>query len=118
MIADADMDGSGKVDFGQFLPMNASSMGESDSGEEILKASRPFDDDETGKISSDNLERAAEEPGENAAAPSPQRSNEAAVLRGASRGAGGGRQGRRRRGGRGGVPPRDGEDLAVLRAPI
>ena len=65
MIADIDKDGSGNIDFEEFLTMMTAKMGERDSREEILKAFRLFDDDETGKISFKNLKRVAKELGEN-----------------------------------------------------
>ena len=65
MIADIDKDGSGTIDFEEFLQMMTAKMGERDSREEILKAFRLFDDDETGKISFKNLKRVAKELGEN-----------------------------------------------------
>jgi len=64
MIAELDKDGSGMVDFPEFLEMMTTKMGERDSKEEILKAFRLFDDDETGKISFKNLKRVAKELGE------------------------------------------------------
>ncbi|CAN0024138.1 unnamed protein product [Ectocarpus fasciculatus] len=65
MISDIDKDGSGTIDFQEFLEMMTSKMSEKDSREEILKAFRLFDDDETGKISFRNLKRVAKELGEN-----------------------------------------------------
>ena len=65
MIADVDKDGSGTIDFEEFLSMMTTKMGERDSKEEMLKAFRLFDDDETGKISFKNLKRVAKELGEN-----------------------------------------------------
>lgn len=64
MIAEIDKDGSGTVNFDEFLDMMTVKMGERDSREEILKAFRLFDDDETGKISFRNLKRVAKELGE------------------------------------------------------
>ena len=69
MIADIDKDGSGTVDFEEFLSMMTSKMGERDSREEILKAFKLFDDDNTGKISFKNLKRVAKELGENIVPP-------------------------------------------------
>jgi len=65
MIADIDKDGNGTIDFEEFLTMMTAKMGERDSREEIMKAFRLFDDDETGKISFKNLKRVAKELGEN-----------------------------------------------------
>lgn len=65
MIADIDNDGSGTIDFDEFLQMMTAKMSEKDSREEILKAFRLFDDDETGKITFNNLKRVAKELGEN-----------------------------------------------------
>jgi len=65
MVADIDKDGSGTIDFEEFLAMMTVKMSERDSREEIMKAFRLFDDDETGKISFKNLKRVAKELGEN-----------------------------------------------------
>ena len=65
MVTDVDNDGSGTIEFNEFLGMMTAKMGERDSREEILKAFRLFDDDETGKISFKNLKRVAKELGEN-----------------------------------------------------
>ena len=65
MIADIDKDGSGTIDFEEFLTMMTAKMGERDSREEIMKAFRLFDDDETNTISFKNLKRVAKELGEN-----------------------------------------------------
>merc|ERR1719454_604870 len=64
MINDIDKDGSGTIDFNEFLQMMTAKMSERDSTEEILKAFRLFDDDETGFITLKNLRRIAKEIGE------------------------------------------------------
>eukprot|EP00916_Digyalum_oweni_P009466 GHVL01015981.1.p1 GENE.GHVL01015981.1~~GHVL01015981.1.p1 ORF type:complete len:173 (+),score=46.31 GHVL01015981.1:56-574(+) len=65
MISDVDKDGSGTIEFSDFLEMMTQKMSERDPREEIAKAFRLFDDDETGKISFKNLKRVAKELGEN-----------------------------------------------------
>merc|ERR1712025_1057520 len=65
MISDIDKDGSGTIDFNEFLEMMTTKMSEKDSREEILKAFRLFDADETGFITLKNLRRVAKEIGEN-----------------------------------------------------
>ena len=58
-------DGSGQIEFPEFLEMMTGKMGEKDTKEEILKVFKLFDDDSTGKISFKNLKRVAKELGEN-----------------------------------------------------
>ena len=65
MIRDADQDNSGVIDFPEFLDMMTQRMGDRDPKDDMLKAFRLFDDDETGKISFKNLKRVAKELGEN-----------------------------------------------------
>ena len=65
MIADADKDNSGVIDFNEFVDMMQQKMSDKDPKEDIAKAFRLFDDDETGKISFKNLKRVAKELGEN-----------------------------------------------------
>merc|ERR1712162_79213 len=65
MISDIDKDGDGTIDFDEFMMMMTAKMAEKDSREEIVKAFRLFDDDETGRITFKNLKRVAKELGEN-----------------------------------------------------
>ena len=65
MIADIDKDGSGTIDFEEFLQMMTAKMGSRDTKEEILKAFRLFDDDNSGTITFKDLKRVAKELGEN-----------------------------------------------------
>ncbi|OBS74088.1 hypothetical protein A6R68_15373 [Neotoma lepida] len=65
MISEMDKEGTGKMNFSDFLTVMTQKMSEKDTKEEILKAFKLFDDDETGKISFKNLKRVAKELGEN-----------------------------------------------------
>ena len=65
MIADVDTNNSGVIDYNEFIDMMTQKMAERDPREEMLKAFRLFDDDETGKINFRNLKRVAKELGEN-----------------------------------------------------
>ncbi len=64
MIADVDTDGFGTIGFDDFMALMTAKMAERDPREEILKAFRLFDDDETDKITFKNLKRVAKELGE------------------------------------------------------
>ena len=62
---DIDLDGSGTIDFEEFVEMMTGKMGDRDSPDEIRRVFKLFDDDETGRISFRNLKRVARELGEN-----------------------------------------------------
>lgn len=65
MIATVDSQGLGKLSYDNFLNLMTKKMSEKDENEEILKAFKLFDDDETETISFMNLKRVALELGEN-----------------------------------------------------
>ena len=65
LISQVSKDGTGVIDYPEFLDMMSAKMQERDPKEEMLKAFRLFDDDDTGKISLRNLKRVAKELGEN-----------------------------------------------------
>ena len=58
-------DGNSTIDFEDFLKITEAKMAERDPKEEMEKAFRLFDDDNTGKISFKNLKRVTQELGEN-----------------------------------------------------
>merc|ERR1712043_20405 len=64
-VAEIDKDHGGQLSFDNFLSLMSTKMAEKDTKEEILKAFKLFDDDETGRISFQNLKRVAKELGEN-----------------------------------------------------
>lgn len=65
IIADADKEGDGNIEFEDFLNLMTAKYAERDPKEEMLKAFKLFDEDETGKITFKNLKRVAKELGEN-----------------------------------------------------
>mmetsp|Transcript_30153 Transcript_30153/g.72869 ORF Transcript_30153/g.72869 Transcript_30153/m.72869 type:complete len:160 (+) Transcript_30153:245-724(+) len=65
MIKDIDKDGTGEIDFDEFLDLMTSRLAGSDTKEDVQKIFELFDDDQTGYISLQNLKRVAHELGEN-----------------------------------------------------
>lgn len=55
MISKIDKEGTGKINFGDFLTVMIQKMFEKDAQEEILKALRLLSDDKTWKMSFKNL---------------------------------------------------------------
>ena len=64
MIADLDADGSGQIDFEEFLELMTARVSDKDTRENIRKIFNLFDDEKTGFISIKNLRRVAKELGE------------------------------------------------------
>lgn len=64
MISEVDREGKGVIEFADFMELMTVKISERDPREEVLKAFRLFDDDNTGKISLKNLKRVARELGE------------------------------------------------------
>ena len=59
MIADLDADGSGQIDFDEFLELMTARVSDKDTRENIRKIFNLFDDEKTGFISIKNLRRVA-----------------------------------------------------------
>merc|ERR1712166_511581 len=64
MIADVDDDGSGEIGYPEFLQMMTHKILNKDPKDDMLKAFRLFDDDQTGSVSFKNLKRVAKETGQ------------------------------------------------------
>lgn len=64
MISDLDADGSGAIDFNEFLNMMTARMSDKDTREDIDKVFKLFDDEKLGHITIKNLRRVAKELGE------------------------------------------------------
>ena len=65
IMRDYDSEGSGQIEFPDFLEIMTTKISERDPVEEILKAFKLFDEDSTGLITVRNLRRVARELGEN-----------------------------------------------------
>ena len=64
MLADMDADGSGAIDFGEWLSLMTKRVNDKDSRANINKIFALFDDERTGYISIKNLRRITQECGE------------------------------------------------------
>merc|ERR1719271_328976 len=64
MIADLDSDGTGSIDFEEFLDAITQKLGDKETRSGIQKIFDLFDDDKTGAITMKNLRRVAKELGE------------------------------------------------------
>ena len=64
MISDLDADGSGAIDFDEFLSLMTARVGDRDSREDIEKVFKLFDDERNGQLSIKQLRRVAKELGE------------------------------------------------------
>ena len=64
MIADVDDDGGGEIGFDEFLKMMTNKILNKDPKDDMLKAFKLFDDDNTGSVSFKNLKRVAKETGQ------------------------------------------------------
>jgi len=65
LMKEYDKTGSGQIDYNDFLEIMTTKTAERDPNEEIRKAFKLFDDDNTNRISLKNLRRVARELGEN-----------------------------------------------------
>ena len=64
MMAKADANNNGVIEYNEFYKLMAVKMGNRDPREELLKAFKMADDEDTGKLSFKNLKKVAMELGE------------------------------------------------------
>merc|ERR1712146_279601 len=64
MIGEVDDDGSGEIGYPEFLTMMTNKILNKDPKDDMVKAFRLFDDDETGSVTLKNLKRVARETGQ------------------------------------------------------
>ncbi|KAM8763580.1 centrin-4-like [Rhynchonycteris naso] len=65
LIAEMDKEGTGTINFEDFFGIMSVKMTEKDEKEELLKAFKLFDADDTGSITLNNIKRVAKKLGEN-----------------------------------------------------
>lgn len=65
MMKKVDKDGSGTIELDEFMALMAEKISERNPEEELKKAFRIYDDDDSGGISLENLKKVANELGEN-----------------------------------------------------
>jgi Ca2+-binding EF-hand superfamily protein len=65
MLADLDADGSGSIDFGEWVDLMTKKVSEKDTRKNVSKVFSLYDDERTGFISIKNLRRVSQELGEN-----------------------------------------------------
>merc|ERR1711939_326920 len=61
MVGDLDKDGDGTIDWDEFVLLMGGKMSDKDMKEDMIKAFKLFDADNTGKVSFKNLEAVAKE---------------------------------------------------------
>ena len=64
MIADMDEDGSGEIEFEEFLDMMTARISDTNTKEDLERVFKLFDEDRNGEITVENLRRVAKELGE------------------------------------------------------
>merc|ERR1712070_799957 len=64
MVDDLDKDGDGTIDFDEFLLLMGGKMSEKDMKDDMIKAFKLFDTENSGKVSFKNLQAVAKELGE------------------------------------------------------
>ena len=64
MISDMDEDGSGEIEFDEFLDMMTARISDTNTKEDLERVFKLFDEDRSGEITVDNLKRVAKELGE------------------------------------------------------
>merc|ERR1712227_541856 len=65
MVADLDSDGSGEIEFGEFLEVMTAKITDKNTKEEIERVLKLFDKDGNGTLEADDLSRVCTELGEN-----------------------------------------------------